>query len=168
MLVAPATVVFPWLAASCLVVCLAACGEALDAVSLFENGDYSKAFNAFSEMARGGDTEALNYLGIHYYIGAGVGRDLPQAAAWFEQAALLGHADAQKNLGVMYYRGLGVKQDYHHAYGWMHHARAGGNGEAQNYIDLMHYNVTPNAMAIAVETINTQIEQQEKLLRARP
>ena len=143
---------------------LSACDQSRDAVELFENGEYSEAFEAFQGLAEQGDSDAINYIGIHYYIGAGVPRDLIRAAAWFEQAALLGHSPAQKNLGVMYYRGLGVKQDFHHAYGWMHHARAGGNTEAQNYIDLMHYNVTPNAMAIAADMISIQIEQQKKLL----
>ena len=151
---------------TCLVfvTCLTACGEPQGAIELFENGAYSKALVKFQDLAAKGDANAINYLGIHYYIGAGVGRDLTRAAAQFEQAALLGHPAAQKNLGVMYYRGLGVEQDFHQAYGWMHHARAGGNSEAQNYIDLMHYNVTPNAMAMAVDRIHNQIEQQKKLL----
>ena len=152
---------------SLAVVGLPACGSNADAVELFENGQYERAFDAFQILAEQGDATAVNFIGIHYYIGAGVERDLQRAAAWFERASLLGLPAAQKNLGVMYFRGLGVKQDYHRAYGWMHHARAGGNTEAQKYIDLMQYNVTPNATVIAVETINTQLQTQQRILSER-
>lgn len=150
----------------CLVLCLilAACDEAIDPVASFKAGHYEKSFAEFKKLADAGDLDAVNYLGVHYYMGAGVRRNFRTAAEWYEIAALAGHPGAQKNLGVMYYHGLGVKQNYHRAFGWMYQALSGGNMRAQKYINLMRDNVTPNASGLAVRIINKQIAMREKLL----
>ena len=156
-----------WGAGAILVGCLTvgSCTSDQDPVALFEAGKYTHAFNLFSELAMGGDTQAANYLGIHYYMGAGVERDFLQSAAWFEVGALAGAAAAQKNLGVMYYRGLGVEQDYYRAYGWMYYAHKGGNKEARNYLELMQFSVTPNASEKAVGMIREQLRTQSKEIK---
>ena len=145
-------------------VCLGitSCTAEHDPITLFEAGKYAEAFDLFSERATSGDPQAANYLGIHYYIGAGVERDFLRSAAWFEVGALTGAATAQKNLGVMYYRGLGVEQDYYRAYGWMYFAYKGGNTEARNYLELMQFSVTPNASEKAVGMIREQLRSQDK------
>ncbi|MEM7466683.1 MAG: tetratricopeptide repeat protein [Pseudomonadota bacterium] len=143
---------------------LCGCAEPSDPYQLFKEGRYDQAFVGFLPLAENGDAEAANYVGIHYYVGAGTARDFDIAAKWFEDAALQGHAGAQKNLGVMYYRGLGVKQNYQKAFGWMYHARKGGNKEAANYLFLMQDNVTPNASGVAVKAIATQIDKQVRLI----
>ncbi|MGR8950349.1 MAG: tetratricopeptide repeat protein [Gammaproteobacteria bacterium] len=149
------------------VICLclvSSCGVSKDPVELFELGNYGEAFDLFFERAQAGDLEAANYVGIHYYLGAGVERDFKKSASWFEVAALQGAHDAQKNLGVMYYRGLGVAQDYYRAFGWMYYAHQGGNTEARNYLELMQFSVTPNAIEKAVGMIRGQLQNQEKII----
>jgi TPR repeat protein len=143
-----------------LVTLLAGCGGHPDPVELFENGNYDAAFRIFSKQAAAGDVIASNYLGTHYYLGAGVPRDFVRAAQLYEVAALAEYADAQRNLGIMYLRGLGVEKDYHQAYGWLYHAHAGGNKGANDYLTLMSDNVTPNASQIARKRVRQQIEAQ--------
>lgn len=145
-----------WLVVA-VVVCLTACGSESDPVALFEHGDYDDAFSLFSARAANGDIVAINYIGMHYYLGAGVERDFPEAFKWFERAALAGHAGAQRNLGVMYLRGLGVTPDNHQAYGWLYHAREGGNEGANDYLLMISDNVTPNAAGIARKRVQQQI-----------
>ena len=145
-----------WLAAA-LIVCLAACGADPDPVALFEQGDYDEAFALFSVRAADGDIVAINYIGMHYYLGAGVERNFPEAFKWFERAALAEHPGAQRNLGVMYLRGLGVTADNHQAYGWLYHARERGNEGANDYLRMISDNVTPNAAGIARKRVRQRI-----------
>jgi len=140
-----------------VIACVTACGTAPDPVALFEQGDYDDAFVLFSERAADGDIVAINYIGMHYYLGAGVERDFPEAFKWFERAALAGHPGAQRNLGVMYLRGLGVTPDNHQAYGWLYHAREGGNEGANDYLLMMSDNVTPNAAGVARKRVQQRI-----------
>lgn len=145
-----------WLVVA-VVACLAACGTEPDPVALFEQGDYDDAFALFSERAANGDIVAINYIGMHYYLGAGVERNFSEAFKWFERAALAGHPGAQRNLGVMYLRGLGVTPDNHQAYGWLYHAREGGNEGANDYLLMMSDNVTPNAAGVARKRVQQRI-----------
>jgi TPR repeat protein len=141
-----------------MLVALGGCGQSDDPIVLFQNGDYDASFRIFSARAAAGDIVASNYLGLHYYLGAGVGRDFTRAAEWFEVAALAEYPEAQRNLGVMYLRGLGVEQDYHKAYGWLHFAHVGGNQGARDYLDLMVDNVTPNASGNARKHVRERIK----------
>jgi len=140
-----------------LTLLVAGCGGPDDPAELFERGEYAESFRIFSERAATGDIIAVNYLGMHYYLGAGVARDFGEAARWFELAALGEHPGAQRNLGVMYLRGLGVKQDNHQAYGWLYYAREGGNAGAVDYLQLMSDSVTPNAAGVARKRVGKRI-----------
>jgi TPR repeat protein len=140
-----------------LLVCLSACGAERDPVALFEQGEYDDSFALFSALAGDGDIVAINYIGMHYYLGAGVERDFTEAFKWFERAALAGHPGAQRNLGVMYLRGLGVPLDNHQAYGWLYHAREGGNVGANEYLLMMSDNVTPNAAGVARKRVRQRL-----------
>ncbi|MGR8920369.1 MAG: tetratricopeptide repeat protein [Gammaproteobacteria bacterium] len=132
---------------------LTACSSGGDPAELFREGEFERAYELFSERAADGDLDAINHLGIHYFLGAGVERDFGQAAKYFEQAALANHADAQRNLGIMYMRGHGVKLDNRRAYGWFFHAHTGGNRTARAYLRVLGDNVTPNAGAAARDAV---------------
>lgn len=147
------------------VLCLAllfSCARETDPIKLFERGDYTAAFEKFSEQHAAGDIIATNYLGMHYYMGVGVERDFKQALAHFEQAALAEHPGAQRNLGMMYLRGLGVEQDNREAYGWLYFAAKGGNVGAQDYLEQMIDNVTPNAAIVARKAISGKLDAARK------
>ena len=141
-----------------MIILAGACSVSGDAEELFRNGHYKSALKSFNQRAAEGDPNAINFVGIHYYLGAGVERDFGEAARWFERAALKRHADAQRNLGIMYMRGLGVAQDNHRAYGWMFHANAGGNQSARRYMKQMSDNVTPNATMQARDKVEELIQ----------
>ena len=72
-------------------------------------------FKALMADAKAGDPAAQNSLGVMYYTGEAVSKNLsgkvldndPElAAGWFYRAAEQGYADAQFNLGLMYANGL--------------------------------------------------------------
>lgn len=128
---------------------LAACSQPSDPEVLFDNGDYGAALVAFKARADAGDTAAKNYLGVHYYLGLGVQRDLRLAARLFERAAIEKHAGAQRNLGIMYLRGLGVPQDKVRAYSWFYQSSEQGDRLALKYLDFVADYITPNQSMVA-------------------
>jgi TPR repeat protein len=159
---------FPWHAACmALIAVLTACSTSdSDPVVLFEHGNYDASLAIFEQRAAAGDIIATNYLGMHYYLGAGVERNFEKAAKLFEIAALAEHPGAQRNLGVMFLRGLGVPQDNHQAYGWLYFAYKGGNAGAQEYLRLISDNVTPNAAGVARKRVRSRIVAAAHAARA--
>lgn len=138
---------------------VAGCGGESDAARLYLDGDYEAAFKSFSRLADSGDSTAMNFVGIHYYLGAGVDRDLALAATWFERAALDRNPNAQRNLGVMYLRGWGVKKDVALAYGWLYEAVTRGNENARSYLRFASDYVTPNQSLVAREAVAKRIAE---------
>lgn len=120
--------------ASCIVflLVLSGCTDPADPKAHFDKGDYGKAYKLWLSRAEQGDIEAMNYLGIQYYLGLGMPRDYQQASNWFEQAASAGVADAQYNLGTMYENGEYFSVDYMKAYMWLYAAHENGNTNAVN------------------------------------
>ncbi len=164
----------PWsrLAAVCLlsvVLALAACGSGDDPYAAFRNGHYERAFKSFLRRADNGDSAAINFVGVHYYLGLGVPRDFAQAAVWFERAARAANADAQRNLGVLYLRGWGVPRDNVTAYAWLFQAVSQGNGRAREYLEMVEHQITPNQTMQARAWIADQLQLPgEPRLKARP
>lgn len=83
-------------------------GEGWDAVG---RGDYGRAVSIFSELAGGGDSEAMFALGWLYSRGEGVDKDSGSAVRWLDDASSLGHVGAQTYLGYLFGLGLGVERD---------------------------------------------------------
>lgn len=77
--------------------------------------------------AERGDVWAQNNLGVCYYKGAGVTKDLAEAVKWYRKAADQGLEVAQYNLGVCYDNGAGVTKDETEAIKWYHKAADQGN-----------------------------------------
>jgi TPR repeat protein len=125
-----------------LLLALTACKEAAE--DAFRRGAYDRSLAAFATRAEGGDADALNYLGVHYYLGLGVDRDPARAAGLFERAAIAGHRGACRNLGILYLRGLGVKQDRVKAYAWFFAGFEAGDALAFKYLEYAADYITPN------------------------
>ena len=123
---------------------LVACGNDSTPNDAFQHGEYESSFQQYEVLAEAGDTDAANYLGIHYYLGLGTPKDYERANEWFLISALAENADAMRNLGVMYMRGFGFKQDWARAYGWLYHAAEREHPTAQEYIGVVMEHVTPN------------------------
>lgn len=138
---------------------LSACHSEPDPVKLFTSGHYRASFKDFRQLADSGNAGAANFIGIQYYLGAGVDRDFKEAARWFRSAALARDPYAQKNLGVMYLRGLGVPRNDVHAYGWLFEAVANGNARARGYLRVAGDHITPNQTMLARRWIARQLRR---------
>ena len=97
-------------------------------------------------LAKKGDPNAWNYLGIHYYAGLGVSKDWDKAVHWFRHAAEHGHPDAQYNLGLMYENGQYVRQDFTQAYALFFAAYKQGNTHAVKHMQRLsrEHKLLPN------------------------
>lgn len=73
-------------------------------------------------------------LGVCYFYGSGVEKDLVEANKWYEKAAKQGDAKAQFNLGLGYYKREGLSQDYSKAMYWFGEAAEQGDADAQLHI----------------------------------
>ncbi len=124
------------------------CGGDKDPEELFKQGDYAHAFKLWQPRVRAGDPAALNYLGIHYYAGLGVKRDLIKAEQWFRKAAEKAYPDAQYNLGLMYENGHVLPQDFTIAYMWFYAAHTQGNKNASRHMIRLsrEHKILPNQM----------------------
>ena len=130
---------------TCLVM-LPGCSGTDDPYLAFENGDFDRSFNLWMPLAVAGETNAQNYIGIHYYLGLGVERDYLQALKWYGMAAKQGFPDAQRNLGDLYHYGRGIPRDYYTAFIWYFAASQQGNENAKRLLDTLsgENKLTPN------------------------
>lgn len=71
-------------------------------VEAFQAGDYAKAFQILSPIAREGYAEAQCIVGNIYELGLGIDPDFSEAIAWYRRAAEQGYIIAENNLGNLY------------------------------------------------------------------
>ena len=91
-----------------------------------------------NKSAKLGDVKAQYEVGLSYYLGVDVEKDVKEAVQWYRNAAEQGHAEAQYGLGVMYANGEGVPEDDKEAVIWYRQAAAQGNAAAQHNLGLMY------------------------------
>lgn len=141
-----------------------ACTQSNDPKYYFDKGEYKKSIVLWKSLANSGDLVSQNYLGIQYYLGLGVERNLKLAKKWYEEAASQGFADAQYNLGVMYMNGELVEQDFLTASMWFYAASENGNMNAKKRIDglLNEDKLFPNQYTHA-KTLAEEYLNQKKL-----
>ena len=104
-----------------------------------DNQNSTKAFFYLSMAAAQGHANAQYNLGVMYWHGNGIAKDLTKAAEWMLKAAAQGKMDAQFNLGVMYEYGEGVVQDSSKAAEWYLKAAIKEHSLAQYRIGAMFY-----------------------------
>jgi TPR repeat protein len=68
--------------------------------------------------AQKGDREAQLNLGLAYFHGILVEKDISRARTWYEKAAQSGSAAAQFNMGGLYFEGTDCDKDYVQALHW--------------------------------------------------
>ena len=88
--------------------------------------------------AEAGDAVARCNLGIFYFFGQGVRRDVVESTKWNRRAAEQGDAQAQYNLGIAFERGHGVAPDASEAFRWFLAAAEGGHAEAQYNVAISY------------------------------
>lgn len=95
---------------------------------------------SLQESAEQGDAAAQCNLGLCYYNGNGVAKDLTEAVKWFRKAAEQGYAVAQYNLGECYRVGDGVPKDMTEAVNWYRKAAEMGFANAQRNLGMCYNN----------------------------
>ncbi len=126
----------------------------------YEKGLYDKAFKIWSKEIKNGNREALYNMGLLYYFGKGVSKDLTTAFMYCEKAAFKGSARAQNNLAFMYMKGIGIKKSYINAYAWS--SIAINNGYRSHGIrDDAKINLTP-AMLNDANKLRIRINKEIK------
>jgi uncharacterized protein len=84
-----------------------------------------------------GDVDAQYNLGIMYYHGEGVAKDIDKALHWFQMAAEQEDADAQYNLGLMHGKGEGTGKDHRKSIQWFKKAADQGHAGAKEILEKM-------------------------------
>lgn len=70
-----------------------------EGIAAYETQDYTKAYELLYPLgAYKRDAEAQFYLGMIYFYGEGVEKDIPQAMEWWKKAMRSGHTDAAYRL----------------------------------------------------------------------
>jgi TPR repeat protein len=93
--------------------------------------DENTPLDVLKEQAEKGNTLAQCRLGVCYYNGKGVSKNLAEAAKWFRKAAEQGYALAQCRLGICYATGEGVPENFAEAAKWYRKAAEQGYALAQ-------------------------------------
>lgn len=86
------------------------------AILYLNSGQFEKAMQEFSLLAKNGDHVAMVALGNMHYRGKGTAQDYDKALDWWMKAYELGNPDAIANIGVLYRDGKGVEQNLMIAY----------------------------------------------------
>lgn len=101
-------------------------------------GDYELAYFEFRKAAEEGLDMAQYNLGILYYFGQGVDKNLEEAFRWTQLAAEQGHPAAQFNLGNLYFAGDGADEDLEQSLEWYGSAARAGHAAAAYLIATMY------------------------------
>ena len=84
----------------------------------YQKGNYDKALKIWAVEADEGNKEAFYNIGLLYFFGNGVEKNLSLAFEYCQKAAFMGSPRAQNNLAFMYIKGLGVEKSYINSYVW--------------------------------------------------
>lgn len=101
--------------------------------------DYAEAAKWIRKAAEMGDPQAKKLLGLLYWTGRGVPKDVNEAVNWFREAAEAGDAEAMRNLAIAYDTGVGVKKSAAEATRWLRRAAEAGDAQSQMLIGRAHY-----------------------------
>ena len=116
------------------------------AVEDYKKGNYSEAFSVFKILAENGDYYALHALGICYYWGYGVQKDIEKAVECFRKSAIQGCKEAQYELGTCYEKGFGVPTNLLEAEKWYKEASKQGYTEATAALKRLDFLIADNDM----------------------
>jgi len=105
----------------------------------FKAQEYDSAFEEFYSLAETGDIRAQTYIGMMYFNGLSVSKNLEIAAEWYTKAAELGHPHAQYYLGWMYDNGKGLEENKELAFKWLQTSAKQGHPRAQNNVGVMYF-----------------------------
>ncbi|SLN76621.1 tetratricopeptide repeat protein [Roseisalinus antarcticus] len=109
-----------------------------------EAGRFEEAMEVFRPLARSGNADAEELIGVLYALGLGVERDPERAFDWYLRSSMKGHPGAQSGLGWYYETGLGLPApDPVRAYLWYALSAIGGDEDALDSLE----HITPRLSA---------------------
>lgn len=130
-------------------------GTLEDARDLMEAGEFEAAMEAFLPLARAGNADAEEFIGVMYALGLGVEKDPERAFDWYLRSAMKGHPGAQSGVGWYYELGLGMPApDLVRAYLWYGLSAIGGDPDAAISIEEVVKKMTPEEIARGNALIN--------------
>ncbi len=91
------------------------------------------------KLAESGNPIEQFRVGIHYYYGTSVNKDLKKAAKWFKSSAEQGYIYAETSLGICYRKGEGILTNYIEAVKLFEHAAAYGDIVAIYNLAICYY-----------------------------
>lgn len=96
-----------------------------------EANNFEAAMEEFLPLARSGNADAEELIGVMYALGLGVTRDDERAFEWYLRSSLKGHPGAQSGIGWYYEVGRGMPApDLTRAYLWYVLSAIGGDPDA--------------------------------------
>ena len=119
---------------------------------------------ALKVLARKGNAEAQNMLGLRYSQGAGVFEDDKEAIEWYRLAAFQGHPAAQANIGGQYFLGEGAEEDFIVAYAWWSFASFNGYPGMKDRIDHLKRKMTSREIITAQRVVRDLAKKYPRLL----
>lgn len=106
----------------CVAILLPAAPVAADydsAIRDYELQRHGEAIGEFRRLAERGHGAAEFMIGVMYFHGRGVNKDIGVAAAWFHKAAMQGYPPAQLAYASLHLRGVGLASNPATAYMWL-------------------------------------------------
>jgi TPR repeat protein len=145
---------------ACLVIVLAispaGANSALEkARDLMEDNRFAAARAALMPLARSGNADAEELIGVMYAMGLGVERDDRRAFEWYMRSSMKGHPGAQSGLGWYYEVGRGLPApDLVRAYLWYTLSAIGGDPDAAVSQEEVIKKMTREEIDAALELVN--------------
>ena len=121
-----------------------------DARDLMEAGEFVEARAQFEVLARSGNADAEELIGVMYALGLGVEQDDERAFEWYLRASMKGHPGAQSGIGWYYELGRGIEApDLVRAYMWYALSAIGGDVDAPDSLEELTPRMTADQRARA-------------------
>ncbi|XWN28964.1 MAG: tetratricopeptide repeat protein [Devosia sp.] len=122
---------------------------------MMEAGAFEDAMAALHPLARSGNADAEELIGVMYAMGLGVERDDVRAFEWYLRAAMKGHPGAQSGIGWYYEVGRGLAApDLVRAYMWYTLSAIGGDPDAAISLEEVVKKMTPAEIEKAHVLVN--------------
>lgn len=117
---------------------------------LMESNQFEEARLALLPLARAGNADAEELIGVMYALGLGVERDDERAFEWYLRSSLKGHPGAQSGIGWYYEVGRGMPApDLVRGYMWYVLSAIGGDPDAAISQEEIVKKMTPEQIAKA-------------------